>query len=1250
MFNKFKTEKKQKNLLIVLMLFLFSLSTVFAVGFQNNNSVRAFTNTDTTSYVTVGELWNGSSFSSTNLNILYKYLTGNASATISNVDTLASNKTTANTIRSKTISAGTQSGTSYSAKSSSQSVVVTLGGMEWIVTYLSKDRSGNTIATLWLSNNEQDIFEGRSQTEGAYYGYYNGGLYSDWSANWGSNNPEYSYPSNMYGTSYISVVTLNNGGSYSSKSGGATLESFTPTSSSVFAKFTMESVAGSLTDYIVTPSEVSWQEDGQHTSSGYDGGFGWGYDTPNQNWSDSHTGNYSSYNGVSYNYAGKTGNGNWKNHYLWLPSITETGTGLDRYDSIYMGIWNLNTNERANYNGNDSTISSGGLVGSTLGTAYTYSWLRSGYMLDASNAGRLNPSGSYGCHLVYYSLAVRPALHLNLTSAALNLASALDDGKGSITATNLEFTGSNLTPSVTVKYDGTTLNSGTDYTLSYSPSTVKNAGTYTVTATGAGKYEGSISTTFRVTQKAITSLSLSPISTTYTGQAQPPTISVSAGSYNLSSSEYTVSYRRGSATTTDFTSAGTITVSVTASGNCSGTLTKDYVINQKNFSSGITVDSISNQTYTGSSIQPTVTVCDGTTVLQLNTDYTVSYPANTTDVGLKTITITGTGNYVGTTNVTYEIVAKNISSTTVTELSNYTYTGSSITPAVTIQDGSKTLILDTDYTVSYPSDTINIGNKTITIIGKGNYIGTTSASYTITAKSIANATVNTIPSQTYTGSALTPSITVLDGTKTLNKGTDYTVTYRQGSTSGTVVSSIVDAGTYYVTITGTGNYTGTVNTVQTFIVNKKSISGVTISEIADVIYTGSAHTPTPTVTDGSLGTLEYGEDYTRSYLNNTNAGQATFTITGTGNYTGTKSVNFTINPKSIANAIVNTIPSQTYTGSALTPSITVKDGTKTLSKGTDYNVTYRQGSASGSVVSSIVNAGTYYVTITGTGNYTGTASTTRTFTVNPKNMSNTTVSSISNQTYTGDPIQPTVTVKDGTKTLTINKDYTVSYPEDSTNAGSKTITITGKGNYANTTTVTFNIVARSIENVTTSGLSAQIYNNGNEIDPEFILIDSSTGTTHFLQNNKDYTYTLEDNIDVGTGKIIVTGKGNYTGSKTFKFSINPKSIEEKSSINIVTTATQDGSGNYVYNGTAPTFNLVVDGITLNSTKDYNTTYYSVTETGNQTIANLSSEVGTYIIYVSGKGNYTGEIDKQFVIVSKSIADIRIDTIIEMKIL
>ena len=182
MFNKFKTEKKQKNLLIVLMLFLFSLSTVFAVAFQNTNSVKAIANNDTTSYVTVGELWNDTTeeFNQNNLNILYKYLTGNANATISDVDTLATSKTTAATIRSKTLSAGS----GYSAKTSSQSVVVTLGGLEWIVTYLSKDNDGNTIATLWLTNNEQDAWSGRNDDLGELYGFQNGGLYSDWSDDW----------------------------------------------------------------------------------------------------------------------------------------------------------------------------------------------------------------------------------------------------------------------------------------------------------------------------------------------------------------------------------------------------------------------------------------------------------------------------------------------------------------------------------------------------------------------------------------------------------------------------------------------------------------------------------------------------------------------------------------------------------------------------------------------------------------------------------------------------------------------------------------------------------------------------------------------------------------------------------------------------------------------------------------------------------------------------------------------------------
>ena len=99
-----------------------------------------------------------------------------------------------------------------------------------------------------------------------------------------------------------------------------------------------------------------------------------------------------------------------------------------------------------------------------------------------------------------------------------------------------------------------------------------------------------------------------------------------------------------------------------------------------------------------------------------------------------------------------------------------------------------------------------------------------------------------------------------------------------------------------------------------------------------------------------------------AYENNTTAGTAGVTVNYTGNYSGTQTAHFTISAKSISDVAV-TVAEQTYTGSALTPAVTVKDGEKTLVLDTDYTVAYENNT----------NAGTAGVTITGTGNYNGTA-------------------------------------------------------------------------------------------------------------------------------------------------------------------------------------------------------------------------------------------------------------------------------------
>ncbi len=266
--------------------------------------------------------------------------------------------------------------------------------------YLSNDTNGNPILTLWLSNSTQDAFSGRSATEGQYYGYLNGGLYSDWSGNWSSTSETLTYPPNMYGTSYIRAVTLNNGGLYTYGSGTTTTpstSSASQSSSNVFASFTLDSYG--LTQYMVKPTNIPWQRDQSAITT-----LGTTYSYPNEAIAPSKTNWYSS--GV--NYSSKTNYTVWQNDYLWLPSLTETG-----YSDTKLGLWGVSENQRKNYDG--STTTSLGSVGSTSGNASAFSWLRSGYYYNSNSAYTLSPFGTTASTYNFNSSrAVRPALHLNL--------------------------------------------------------------------------------------------------------------------------------------------------------------------------------------------------------------------------------------------------------------------------------------------------------------------------------------------------------------------------------------------------------------------------------------------------------------------------------------------------------------------------------------------------------------------------------------------------------------------------------------------------------------------------------------------------------------------------------------------------------------------------------------------------------------------------------------------------------------------
>ena len=399
----------------------------------------------------------------------------------------------------------------------------------------------------------------------------------------------------------------------------------------------------------------------------------------------------------------------------------------------------------------------------------------------------------------------------------------------------------------------------------------------------------------------------------------------------------------------------------------------------------VVISDVADQTYTGSLIAPNVTVTCNDVELVKNTDYTVSY-SNNKNVGTATISITGIGDYTGTITKKFNIVARGISDTTIGSIPNQTYTGNSISALPVITYNGATLTKGTDYTLTY-SNNVNVGTGTVTIKGQGNFKGTISKTFSISARAMSDTSVANVSSQTYTGNGISPLPTITYNNKTLKKDTDYTLSY----------SNNINAGTATITITGKGNFTGT--TSKTFSISARAMSDTSVANISSQTYTGNVISPLPTITYNNK-TLKKDTDYTLSYSDNINVGTATITITGKGNFAGTTSKTFSISARAMSDTSVANVSSQTYTGNGISPLPTITYNNKTLKKDTDYTLSYSDN----------INAGTATITITGKGNFTGMTS--MTFIITQKSAEKLNISEIANQIYTGKKIKPNVVITD----------------------------------------------------------------------------------------------------------------------------------------------------------------------------------------------------------------------------------------------
>lgn len=518
--------------------------------------------------------------------------------------------------------------------------------------------------------------------------------------------------------------------------------------------------------------------------------------------------------------------------------------------------------------------------------------------------------------------------------------------------------------------------------------------------------------------------------------------------------------------------------------------------------------------YNGKEKTPTTIVKYKTdTLLIKDTDYTVTY-SNNINAGVETatVTITGKGRYKGTITKKFTIQPKNINTTTVTlAATSYSYDGTSKTPAPTVKDGDKTLVLNRDYTVTY-NNNIDAGTATITITGKGNYTGTATKTFTITGKNISETTITLAEmSYIYDGTAKTPSVTIKDGNKTLTLGYDYDVWYENN----------VNAGTATVKIKGFHNYYSD-SITRTFTINPRSISTTTVTlEETSYVYDGTEKKPAVTVKIGDK-ILILNRDYEVTYSNNTNIGRAIIIITGEGNCAGIISKTFTIEPKNISTATVTLgATSYVYDGTAKTPTVTVKNGDTTLVLNEDYTISY----------SNNTNVGTATITITGKGIYTGTVS--KTFTITPRNINTATLTlEATSCIYDGTAKIPVVTVKDGDTRLILNEDYAVNY-SNNTNVGTATITIVGKGNYIGTLEEQFGITPKNINTATVLLEETSYIYDGTEKTPTVTVKNGDTTLTL----NEDYTIKYTNNTNAGTATIIIIGKGNYAETSNVAFKI-----------------------------------------------------------------------------------------------------------------
>ena len=393
------------------------------------------------------------------------------------------------------------------------------------------------------------------------------------------------------------------------------------------------------------------------------------------------------------------------------------------------------------------------------------------------------------------------------------------------------------------------------------------------------------------------------------------------------------------------------------------------------------------------------------------------------------------------------------------------------------------------------------------------------------------------PEKSFTFSVIEPSVVTITSCSRLygeeNPTFEYTVS--GGALEGTPTitcpaTTSSDVGDYVIT----GAKGSITNYNVTFINGTLTVNPapatISITELTKT-YNRAEQTPTVSVTDGTspIASSSYTVTYNGGATLPKNAGNYTVVVTATGNYSGTATKTFTINPKALTdNDVTLSATSFVYNKSNQKPTVTVKDGEAVLVADAEYTLTNDGGTDVGSA---------YPVSVVGKGNYSGTIN--KSFAITPASV---TISITDlTKTYNRAEQTPTVSVTDGTSPIA-SSSYTVTYNGGATlpkNAGNYTVVVTATGNYSGTATKTFTISPKALtDNDVTLSATSFVYNKSNQ-KPTVTVKDGEA----VLVSDAEYTLTNDGGTDVGSAyPVSVVGKGNYSGTVNKSFAITPKDL------------------------------------------------------------------------------------------------------------